>query len=208
MGKIVIVDYGCGNILSLKRALKFVGFEPELTNDKNKILKANSVILPGVGAFGNAMQLLNKKGLVSVLKDYANKEKKPLLGICLGMQILLSKGFEFGENKGLDLIPGVVDRIKLKDQNNKIPHIGWNKIFIDQKNHSLFDFDSEKFYFVHSFIAITKKLDNTLAKTEYGGVKLPAIIKMKNIIGCQFHPEKSRSIGLEFLKNFCMNKFI
>ncbi len=208
MSKIVIVDYGCGNILSLKRALKFLGFASELTKDKTKILNANSLILPGVGAFGNAMQLLEINGLKDILKEYAIKERKPLLGICLGMQILLSKGFEFGEHKGLNLIPGVVNKIKFNDKKYKVPHIGWNKIFVNQSDHeNLLSFNLKNFYFVHSYIAITKKLENTLAKTEYGGLELPAIIKSNNVIGCQFHPEKSRQVGLEFLKSFCENKF-
>lgn len=209
MKKITIIDYGCGNILNLIRAIKFIGYDVEVTHDHKKIVKSSHIILPGVGAFGNAMKQLEKYGLPNTILEYV-KLNKPLLGICLGMQILFTKSYEFGVHKGLNLIEGEV--IKISNEKNKeikIPHIGWNTIYPsnDQKewkNKIVKNSSMEKnFYFVHSYICITKDSNLTIASCDYSGITIPAIVSNNNIFGCQFHPEKSSEEGLNILKNFC-----
>ena len=207
--KITIIDYGCGNILNLARAIKFIGYEVEITHDKNKIINSSYVILPGVGAFGNAMKQIEKYNLHNTILEYA-KSNKPLLGICLGMQILLTVSYEFGVHKGLGLIEGKV--IKISNEKNKeikIPHMGWNEIYPNNnkkewKNKILKSSSIGKsFYFVHSFVCITKDYDSTIAVCNYSDISIPAVVATGNVFGCQFHPEKSADNGLAVLKNFC-----
>ena len=206
---ITIIDYGCGNILSLIRAVEFLGYEVEITHDKKKIMNSSHVILPGVGAFGDAMKKLEKYNLNNIILKYV-ESNKPLLGICLGMQILLTEGYEFGFHEGLGLIEGKVIKISnKKNKEIKIPHVGWNELYPsnDKKewknkilNNSLI---GKNFYFVHSFVCLTKKSEATIAFCNYSGISIPAVVSVNNVFGCQFHPEKSSDNGLAILKNFC-----
>ena len=207
MKKIVVIDYECGNLLSLYRAIEFVGYKAEVTKDKQKILNASHLILPGVGAFGHAMNKLEKFDLKETIKNYANL-KKPLLGICLGMQALFSKSNEFGVTEGLDMIKGEVIKIKSSDKEIKVPHIGWNEIFPTNTNeNSLKIFPKElhgkNFYFVHSYIGVSKNSNQTNAIAKYADISIPAIVSSENVYGCQFHPEKSGKNGITLIKNFC-----
>ena len=209
MKKITIIDYGCGNILNLIRAIEFLGYEAETTRDKEKIIDSSYVILPGVGAFGTAVKQLEKYNLYNPILEYA-KLNKPLLGICLGMQLLFTASYEFGIHNGLGLIEGEVTKISnKKNKEIKIPHIGWNELYPnnDKKewknkilNNSLI---GKSFYFIHSFVCLTKNPNSTIAVCNYSGISIPAIVSVGNIFGCQFHPEKSADNGLAILKNFC-----
>jgi glutamine amidotransferase len=207
--KITIIDHGCGNILNLVRAIKFLGYEIEVTRVDKKIINSSHLILPGVGAFGNVMAQLEKYNLHKVILEYA-KLNKPLLGICLGMQILFTKSYEFGDHQGLGLIEGEVVKISnKKNKEIKIPHIGWNEIYPSKgeekwKNKILKNsLIGKSFYFVHSFACLTKNSDSTIAVCNYSGITISAVISSGNIFGCQFHPEKSADNGLAVLKNFC-----
>ena len=195
---IAIVDYGAGNIFSVKNALDYLGLENELTDSVQSISAADKIILPGVGAFPSAMKMLAQKGLVSVLQEEA--AKKPLLGICLGMQMLLEKSFEFEECNGLGLIPGTVDRIDAPGL--IIPHMGWNKLEMGIDCPLLNGLvDDAYVYFVHSYAARCEEY-HLAAWVEYGG-KVPAMVyDGKNVFGAQFHPEKSGEVGLQILRNF------
>ena len=202
----IIIDYGVGNLYSLRKAIEFLGIEVNISNNPETIKKASHIFLPGVGSFGNAMQSLKKLELIKTIKEFAETEK-PILGICLGMQILLTEGYEFGKFDGLNLIPGKVE--KIKDNLNpkmKLPHIGWNNIEVGSGMSKFISlYDKKKFYFVHNYFANTKNENDTIATCNYSGIRIAAIIQKKNIIGCQFHPEKSGEIGLQFLKSFCQN---
>lgn len=203
--KIVIVDYDIGNIKSIINAFKHHNVELILSSNKDDILSADAVVLPGVGAFSHGMENLEKKGLVDVLKEYASKDK-PFLGICLGMQLLFSKSYEFLETKGLDIISGTVEIIT-KDDNTKLPHISWNEIFTDNINlweNTIFNNiqNSSNVYFVHSYVCLPKDDSLVLSYTDYSNNKFCSAVKKGNIYGCQFHPEKSANLGLKIIKNF------
>ena len=195
---IAIVDYGAGNIFSVKNAFDHLGIESKLTDKKEDLIAADEIILPGVGAFPWAINMLEKSGLVDTIKEQA--QGKPFLGICLGMQLLFEKSFEFEECEGLGLIKGYVD--KMTEPGLVIPHMGWNKL---EYNHSCCLFDGlgeEEFvYFVHSYKAFCND-DDLYAYSEYGS-EVPAVVgDGKFVFGCQFHPEKSGETGLKILKNF------
>ncbi len=195
---IAIVDYGAGNIFSVKNALDYLGLDCKLTSDKDEIKAADAVILPGVGAFPAAMAMLEKSGLIDTIKEEA--AKKPLLGICLGMQMLFEKGYEFEECDGLGLIKGSVRYMDEPDL--IIPHMGWNKLE-KLNNCPLLENigDNEYVYFVHSYKAECAD-ENIAAYSEYGG-RVPALVyDGKFVYGAQFHPEKSGDTGLKILKNF------
>lgn len=204
MKKITIVDYGCGNLLSIKRALDEIEIDSQVTNEKNKILNSDFLILPGVGAFENAVNLLKVNNLFSTIIEYS-KKKKPILGICLGMQILFTKSFEMGENSGLNLIEGTVEKLNKKSllDKIKIPHINWSRVNFEKKNklnYMSIKLDGKSFYFVHSFMVFPKNQDIIVATSDYYDIKIPAIIKYENIVAFQFHPEKSGKNGLEILR--------
>lgn len=196
---IAVIDYGVGNLFSLVSALKFLGLEYKVTADVADIRAADRLILPGVGAFGDAMARLEQTGLDAEIKR-ATQENKPLLGICLGMQLLFEKSLEFGEHTGLGLVPGTVEPLKPDiPAKLKVPHIGWNRL--DTKpDEPLFKYftPGSCVYFVHSFWA-KGCADYTVATAEYG-VQVTAAVRRGNICGMQFHPEKSGTAGLELIR--------
>ncbi len=201
---IAIVDYGVGNIFSLCSSFKYIGADIELTSDVATIKKADKVIFPGVGAFRDAESKLRATGLDKVVIEEA-KSGKPFLGICLGMQMMLTKSFEFGEYSGLDIIPGnVVSMEGVVPADYKIPHIGWNKLIFpkDKPKSPIFRYvnEGEHVYFVHSYYC-TDCAPDTIATTEYGA-ELTAAIARDNVFGVQFHPEKSGEVGLNILRAF------
>ena len=213
---IAIVDYGVGNLFSLKSSLKAIGADAVVTGDSEVIRSADKIILPGVGAFGDAAAKLRENGLDQVVIGQA-RSGKPLMGICLGMQLLFDTGEEYGIHQGLGLIPGRV--ISMKDvvpEDYKIPHIGWNALIFPEDRGGrdaagnrcgqaspLFKYieNGDCVYFVHSFYAADCR-DAVIADAEYGAL-LTAAVQKDNIYGCQFHPEKSGAVGLKILKGFC-----
>ena len=199
---IAIVDYGVGNLFSLSSSLKALGLETEITRDADKLRAADRIILPGVGAFGDARAKLDATGLVPVIQ--AEAARKPLLGICLGMQLLFDRGFEYGEHPGLGLVPGQVVDLHgaLEDKSLKVPHMGWNSLQI-VKDDPLFRYvrDGEYVYYVHSFYA-ANCLPSTLGPSQYGNVVVTGAVRCANVWGTQFHPEKSGDTGLRLLRAF------
>ena len=198
---IAVIDYGVGNLFSLSSSLKAVGADSIITSSEEKIKSADKILLPGVGAFSDAIDKLRNAGLDTVIKNEVLNGKK-ILGICLGMQMLFEKSYEYGEHTGLSLLKGeVVSMDGVIPQNLKIPHIGWNALNI-KKSHPIFKYvnENDSVYFVHSFYA-SKCEDSLLATTEYG-MDLTAAVALDNIAGTQFHPEKSGKVGLGILKAF------
>ena len=198
---IAIVDYGVGNLFSLNSSLQMIGAESIVTADEAALRSADKILLPGVGAFEDAAKKLRDSGLADLLKELA-AEGKPLLGICLGMQMLFEKSYEYGEHDGLGLIPGSVKPIRdVIPADYKIPHIGWNGLHFRQEN-PLFQYvkEGDCVYFVHSFYAADCD-DSVIATAEYGA-ELTAAVAKGNVYGCQFHPEKSGNVGLAILKAF------
>ncbi|MBQ7693251.1 MAG: imidazole glycerol phosphate synthase subunit HisH [Oscillospiraceae bacterium] len=200
---IAIVDYGVGNLFSLKSSLAALGQETLVTGDAETLRRADKILLPGVGAFGDAAEKLRATELDTVIVDEA-RDGKPLMGICLGMQLLFDRGFEYGEHAGLGLIPGEVRPIaEVIPPALKIPHIGWNALRFAEKKSPLFRYirEGDCVYFVHSFYAAKCEAD-VIATAEYGA-PLTAAVQHGNVCGCQFHPEKSGRVGLSILKAFC-----
>ena len=199
---IAIINYGVGNLFSLVGSLEHLGIEAIVTSDAEIIRNADRIILPGVGAFSDAKQKLVDTGLIPVL-DEEVKKGKPLLGICLGMQMLFEKSFEYGEHEGLGYIKGEVCALNEDISSElKIPHIGWNKLIIKDKSNPLLKYTNEGdyVYYVHSFYA--KNCDNSLVAYSEYGVDVPGLVNHKNVFGAQFHPEKSGKVGLDMLKAF------
>ena len=200
---VVIVDYGVGNLFSLVSSFKAIGVDAIASGDKEIIQQADKIILPGVGAFEDAADKLFSSGLADVVISQA-RSGKPLLGICLGMQLLFDKSFEYGEHKGLGLIKGEIRPIKeVIPSDYKIPHIGWNALEISGEKDGLFKYinNGDCVYFVHSFYGANCE-DSVIATAEYGA-NLTAAVAKGNVYGCQFHPEKSGDVGLKILKAFC-----
>lgn len=199
---IAILDYGVGNLFSLRSSLEYIGQQVIITADKEEIRRADKLILPGVGAFADAAKKLRDSGLDEVLREEVARGKE-LMGICLGMQLLFDKSYEFGEHDGLGLLKGAV--VPMQDvipTELKIPHIGWNELHFD-KTHPLFRYlnEGDCVYFVHSYFA-TDCEDSVIATAEYGK-ELTAAVAKGNVMGCQFHPEKSGEVGLNILRAFC-----
>ena len=200
---VAIIDYGVGNLFSLKSSFAAIGEEAIVTDDPEKLKEADRLILPGVGAFGDAAAKLRESGLDKVLLGEVQKGK-PLMGICLGMQMLLDKSFEYGEHKGLGLIPGEIRPISdVIPEELPIPQIGWNAFRIKGEKHPIFKYVNEGdcVYFVHSYYGANCD-ESVIADTEYGAYLTAAVAK-GNVCGCQFHPEKSGKVGLSILKAFC-----
>lgn len=198
---ITIVDYGMGNLGSVQNMLRYIDVESEITADLGKIAAANKILLPGVGAFDAAMQKINDSGLKDVLNKKALEDKVPLLGICLGMQLLTSSSEE-GKLAGLGWIPAKTVKFSFDDKAMKVPHMGWNTIKL-KKDHPVVAAlpDEPKFYFVHSYYVSANSESDVLATTRYGN-DFHSMIQKDNIIGAQFHPEKSHKYGMALLKNF------
>ena len=199
---IVIIDYGFGNKINLSSALHKIGVKHIISSKKKDIENCTHLILPGVGAFNSAIDNLKKKNLIKTIKNVA--KEKPVLGICLGMQLLFDYSNENIKTKGLGLIKGNVNKFDFKKKNVKIPSIGWNKI-TNIKNNKIFENIKkiDEFYFVHSYFIKTNEKKIIISNSKYHNFLFPSVINKKNIYGCQFHPERSRDQGLCFLKNFC-----
>ncbi|MEY8333916.1 imidazole glycerol phosphate synthase subunit HisH [Lachnospiraceae bacterium 47-T17] len=206
---IAVINYGLSNLLSIKRAVDLYTDEADIINDPDRLKKADKIILPGVGSFHYGMDCLNLLGLKNMLIQKA-LEETPILGICLGMQMLFDEGDEGGTCEGLKLIPGRIEKIPDADINGEmqdVPHIGWEKLLLnedaagmDQNTKDILE--EQEFYFVHSYEAKPEHTGHRLADIVYGGRTLCAIAKRGNIMGCQFHPEKSGPAGLKLLQNF------
>ncbi|SFH91025.1 glutamine amidotransferase [Tindallia magadiensis] len=195
---IAIIDYEMGNLKSVEKAFHRMGFEAEITDKAWKIRDADALVLPGVGAFPDAMHQLEAKGLVTLIEKEVTSGKM-VMGICLGMQVFFDKGYEGDECNGLGFIPGTIKRIP---EGVKIPHMGWNQLDIHQHNPVLNHIEENTYvYFVHSYYAADVPKKYILAETDYN-IEIPAIVQKENIVGVQFHPEKSSKKGLQIIKNF------
>ncbi len=202
MKPVAIIEYGMGNLRSVANAVERLGFEAMIVHDPNELDQADKIILPGVGAFGDAMHNLRERGYLEALERNVIVDRKPFIGICLGMQLLATTGTEYGTHQGLGWIPGSVVRIECADQSLRIPHIGWNDVEI-RNNNWLFTGipDRSSFYFVHSYIVIPEDPEVIVGTTEYG-IVFASALQQDNIAAVQFHPEKSQHAGLRVLKNF------
>lgn len=200
---IAIIDYGVGNLFSLQSSLREIGAEFCVTGDEKEIRSAEKLLLPGVGAFGDAMCRLRETGLDRVIQEEA-RNGKPMMGICLGMQLLFEKSYEFGEQMGFGLLKGEIRPIRsAAGEQVKIPHIGWNQLQFTKQDSRLFRYieDGTFVYFVHSYYAADCR-ESVIANTDYGA-EITAAVEQGNICGCQFHPEKSGTTGLKILRAFC-----
>ena len=197
---IAIIDYGMGNLHSVYNALVKVDCDAIITSDKEDLKRADGLILPGVGAFKDCMQNLKKSGLIDTIKAEVNKGK-PLLGICLGMQVLFEKGYEVEECEGLGLLQGEI--VLMQDPNIKIPHIGWNRLEKNRNDKLYDDLHKDPYvYYVHSYYASNYQEEDLVAYSRYGSLKIPGYVRHQNILGMQYHPEKSGEDGLLMLVKF------
>lgn len=198
---IAIIDYGAGNLHSVQKAIEFVGGRAQITSNAAEILAAEKAILPGVGAFKDGMDGLDANNLIPVVKEFA-ASGKPLLGICLGMQLFFDEGHEHGIHEGLGILPGRVLGFDFDDKSLKIPQIGWNTIAFEKENLLISELPDESYvYFNHGYYCEPANDAHCLARTDYG-IKFTSIVNAENIYGVQFHPEKSQKIGLQILRNF------
>jgi glutamine amidotransferase len=199
---VAIIDYGMGNLDSVARAVEECRGKPLLTNKGEDLKKANYIILPGVGAFADGMQSISELGLDQAIKEEVLLKGIPFLGICLGMQLLATRGFEGGKVEGLDMIPGEVRRLEPDGPHTKIPHIGWNEVIFENPHPLFREIPSGKdFYFVHSYHFACRDKESVLSYTPYCGRFVSGVWK-ENVLGVQFHPEKSLQVGLKLLSNF------
>jgi glutamine amidotransferase len=204
MKKVSIIDYEGGNLFSVIQACKSIGLDATLTSDYNKILKSDGLILPGVGSFPYAMNMLKKKNLINPIKDFISSNK-PFMGICLGFQLLFSRSEEFENCEGLDVVKGTVRKFDFQDKNIKVPQIGWNKIYngIGWKNSPIENLKQQEYmYFVHSYYVDPFDKKNILSYTKYEGFEYCSSIKKSNIFATQFHPEKSGIEGIKIYKKW------
>ena len=197
---IAIMDYGIGNLGSVKNAFDYLGFDAVITSDKDTILNADKVILPGVGAFSDAINTFKSYGFDKVL-DELLKKNTPVLGICVGMQMLFDKDYEYGVHDGLKVLRGEVVKFDSCNNEYKIPHMGWNQIHVVKDNPLLKGLDGKDVYFVHSYY-VTGNTEDTIAKTTYANVEYTSAVQKGSLFATQFHPEKSGEVGLQILKNF------
>ena len=202
---VAIIYYGVGNVGSIKNMLKKIGVESIVTSDKEAIKRADKIILPGVGTFDSAMESLRRLGLVDVIKEKVLREKVPILGICLGMQLLTARSEE-GVLEGLGFVNAEVRKFRFSDKSLRVPHMGWNTVNIKKKSKMFngMEHQENRFYFVHSYYVVCFDEEDVLATTYYG-IEFVSSFEKGNIIGCQFHPEKSHKFGMQFLKNFVEN---
>ena len=197
MNQIAIVDYGVGNLKSVTNAMNYLGLSSLITSDREALERADAILLPGVGAFPDAADRLRRAGLDALL--IAQAEKKPILGICLGMQLLFDRGEEVRPCAGLGLVPGRVARI---ETDRKLPHIGWNSLSLQNDSPLFRGLDQGSYvYFVHTYCGLAQSEANVIARTDYG-TSIVAAVQAGNVFGCQFHPEKSGEVGLQILRNF------
>lgn len=196
---IIIVDYGAGNIRNVMKAIEYTGLNVKVSQDPAEIAAADGLVVPGVGAFASAMDKLRERNLVEPIKQFSNSGK-PLLGVCLGMQLLFDSSTEFCETRGLGLISGQVVELP-KQENYKVPQMGWNQNKVSQINQITRTMNDKYTYFVHSYYAVTDS-KYIAATVNYGKVDVPSVVVNKNVIGAQFHPEKSGQDGLEIWQNF------
>lgn len=201
--KVAIINYGMGNLGSVRRSFEEIGAEVVIANHPSTLFEVNRIVLPGVGAFPEGMSYLTSGGWVEAIQETVLHQKKPLLGICLGMQMLADRGDEGVDTPGLGLIAGTVKRIDQMGCDQRVPHMGWNEVNYHTAKHALFEHipDGSDFYFVHSYAFETENTEDLLATTQYG-CALTAVVSQNHIFGCQFHPEKSSKAGRQLLKNF------
>ncbi len=197
--KIVIVDYGSGNLRSVQRSFERAGFSSQITHDPNRLAEATHLVVPGVGAFSDCMDNLEKLQLLEPIREFI-KADRPYLGMCLGLQILFSEGTEFGSKPGLGILPGKV--IRFAKNELKVPHMGWNQITIQKEIPQLKGIpNGTYFYFVHSYYGAPEHTECIATTTDYG-LQFPSAIAQGRLFACQFHPEKSQEMGRQLLKNF------
>lgn len=206
---IAIINYGVGNLFSISHSFEYLGFESIITDDKTVINNASHIVLPGVGAFGDAIDKLRATGLIPTLNECVNKGT-PFLGVCLGMQLLFEKSYEYGAHLGLGYLKGEICSMQpdLQEMQSdlKVPHMGWNALQLKDRSNLLMKntTEGEHVYFVHSFYA--KNCEDSLISTVEYGIEIPAVVAKENVFGCQFHPEKSGESGLNILKAFSQIK--
>ncbi len=200
--KVCIIDYGVGNLTSVKNSLELLGVSATISSSRDSIRKATHLVLPGVGSFGAGILGLRVRNLIPVLREEVVEKRKKILGICLGMQLFASEGFEGGSHKGLDFIKGKVVKIDTRESGHRLPHIGWNNVAIENRHIITSRFESEPiFYFVHSYHFVPDER-RVVAGTSCYGHDIVALVEDGNIWGTQFHPEKSDMDGLQIFKNF------